>query len=420
MGPAAVAILLGSRVATRSADTHYPFRQDSDFWYLTGFDQPNAAAVLRTGEGAAFALYVEPREPEAERWTGIRPGVVGAVSDYGADEAHPIAELPEAIPSLLEGAQRIYYVHGRNPELDATLTSAIDQMRLRSRSGHMPPDITVDPRSLVHEMRLFKDEYEIETLRRAAGITTAAHQAAAALAHGGTYEYELEAVLDYTFRRRGATGPAYPSIVGGGRNATILHYITNDQKLENGQLVLVDAGCELDGYASDVTRTYPVGGRFEGAGRAIYEIVLAAQREATVHAQPGKTLADVHDAAVRRLTEGLIDLDLLEGTVDDCIERGEFRKFYMHNTSHWLGLDVHDVGAYRIGGQHRPLAPGMVLTVEPGLYVDPDEEGVDLRYRGIGVRIEDDVLITETGHEVLTETIPKDSAEVEAWVRAGG
>lgn len=416
MGPHAVAILLGARPATRSADTHYPFRQDSDFLYLTGFDHPNAAAVLRTDAEPAYTLYVEPREREAEIWTGYRPGVEGAVRDHGADQAYPRSALLADLPKLIEGARRVFHVLGRDLEVDRALVAATEQLRLRSRTGLVPPSVVADPRAIVHEMRLVKDASEAAVMRRAAAISCAAHREAARLAHGGHYEYELEAVINYTFRRRGATGPAYATIVGGGRNACVLHYVTNDQKLENGTLVLIDAGCELEGYASDVTRTYPVGGRYEGAPRAIYEAVLDAQLAALAVARPGATLKDVHDAAVRRLTEHLVDLGLLQGGVEAAIESEAYRRYYMHQTSHWLGLDVHDVGAYTVEGAPRPLEPGIVFTVEPGLYVAPDADDVDPRFRGIGVRIEDDVLVTGDGCEILTAAIPKQPDDVEAWV----
>jgi Xaa-Pro aminopeptidase len=417
MEPDSVAILLGARLAARSADTHFPFRQDSDFHYLTGFDHPNAAAVLRTDGEPAFSLYVEPRQREAEIWNGYRPGSEGAVGEYGADAAHPSEQLLDDLAGLLENRRRIYTVIGRDTDFDRRLVAALEEMRLRSRQGKVPPAEIVDPRGIVHEMRLRKEAAEIEIMRRASAISAEAHHEAARLAHGGHYEYELEAVLDYTFRRRGASGPAYHSIVGGGRNACILHYIANDQKLENGQLVLIDAGCELEGYASDVTRTYPVGGRFEGPARALYEAVLDAQQAALAEARPGATLVALHQTAVRRLTANLVELGIMDATPDEAVETELYRDFYMHQTSHWLGLDVHDVGSYAIDGEPRPLEPGMVFTVEPGLYVAPDREGVEAQFRGIGVRIEDDVVLTHEGCEVLTESLPKLPDDLEAWVR---
>jgi len=416
MGPDAIAILLGARRVTRSNDTEFPFRQDSDFRYLTGFDHPNAVALLRTDGGPEYTLYVEPRDPDAEIWTGFRPGTDGALRDHGADESHPIEAFDGHLPGLVGKAKRIHHVLGRNTAVDATITRSIEELRQRARLGVNPPEAIADPRAIIHEMRLIKDAQELDLMRRAATISTEAHEAAARLAHPGVYEYELEAVLEYTFRRRGAHGAAYTTIVGGGSNATVLHYVTNDQKLHENELVLVDAGCELEGYASDVTRTYPVGGRFIGAGRALYEVVLAAQSAALDLCRPGRTLPEVHDAALRRLVEGLVDLKMLHGDVDELIGEEKHRPFYMHNTSHWLGLDVHDVGAYKKDGEPRALETGMVFTVEPGLYVARDNEDVDERFRGVGIRIEDDVAIGTDGCEVLTGAIPKAPEALEALV----
>jgi Xaa-Pro aminopeptidase len=414
MGPDAVALFLGARLAPRSGDTHFPFRQDSDFQYLTGFCQPNAAAVLRTDGGPSYTLFVEPRDREAELWTGARPGVEGASSDYDADEAHPIGELLERLPKLVEQAKRLYHVLGRDPRLDARLIETLEGMRLRTRAGLVPPDAVLDPRAIVHEMRLFKDAGELELMRQAAAITAQAHEAAARLARDGVYEYELAATLDYEFRRRGAQGAAYESIVAGGANATVLHYTGNDQPLRDGELLLIDAGCELEGYACDVTRTYPVGGRFGAPARALYQVVLAAQESALELAQPGSTLQDLHAAAVRRLVEGLVELGILAGRVEDLIETDAHRRYYMHRTSHWLGLDVHDVGSYVTEGKPRRLEPGMVFTVEPGVYVPAADETVQAPYRGLGIRIEDDVLVTNEGREILTAAIPKRPDALEA------
>jgi Xaa-Pro aminopeptidase len=416
MGSGAVAILLGAPLVTRSRDTDYPFRQDSDFAYLTGFDHPNAVAVLRTDGGPEYTLYVEPRDRDAETWTGYRPGVDGAQRDYEADEAHPNDAFPKQLPDLVRQAKRLYHVLGRDPAVDARITEALEGLRLRSRQGYEPTEAIVDPRGIIHEMRLFKQPAELDVMRRAADITREGHEAAARLARGAVHEYELQAVIEYTFRRRGARGAAYTTIVGGGRNATILHYIANDQKLRDDELVLIDAGCELEGYASDVTRTYPIGGRFSGAGRAIYEVVLAAQQAGLEACRPGSTLPAIHDAAVRKIVEGLVDLGLLSGSVEDLVANEAHRRFYMHNTSHWLGLDVHDVGLYRVGGEPRPLERGMVFTVEPGIYVADDDEAVDPRFRGIGVRIEDDVTITTDGYENLNTALPKAPEELEALI----
>jgi Xaa-Pro aminopeptidase len=416
MGPDAVAILLGARLQTRSRDTEFPFRQDSDFWYLTGFDHPNAIAVLRTDGGPPYALYVEPRDRAAETWTGYRPGVEGARRDYEADEAFENEQFPKQLPDLVRRARRLYHVLGRDAAVDAKIVETLESVRLRSRLGVEPTEALLDPRSIVHPMRLFKEPAELDVLRRGADITREAHESGARLAHAPHWEYEVQAAIEYVFRRRGARGAAYTTIVGGGSNATVLHYVRNDRKLENGQLMLVDAGCELEYYASDVTRTYPIGGRFSGPGRDVYEAVLAAQRAALEECRPGRTLADVHDAAVRRLVAGLVELGLLSGEVDGLIANEDYRKYYMHMTSHWIGLDVHDVGSYRIAGEHRPLEPGMVFSVEPGLYVPADDEGVDPRFRGIGVRIEDDVAVTGDGHENLTAAIPTLPEDLEALV----
>jgi Xaa-Pro aminopeptidase len=415
--PGSVALLLGAGLARRSNDTHFPFRQDSDFHYLTGFDHPNAAALLRKDGGPPFTLFVEPRDPDAETWTGYRPGVEGAVADYGADEAHPIGELADKLPKLLETARRIHHVLGRDARVDAKLVELAELARMRSRAGIHAPEAIVDPRAITHEMRLRKDPDEMDVMRRAAEISREGHEAAARMAREGVYEYELAAVLDYSFRRRGGAGPAYETIVGGGANATVLHYVANDQPLRDGTLVLIDAGCELGGYASDVTRCYPVGGRFTGAAREVYEVVLAAQEAALEVARPGNTLDDVHEAALRALVEGMIAIGLLSGTRDDAIQGGAYKTFYMHRTSHWLGLDVHDAGSYAVDGKPRPLEPGMVFTVEPGLYVPARCEQAPAHLRGIGVRIEDDVLVTDDGHENLTAAIPKSVADVQAWMR---
>ncbi len=416
MGADAVALFLGAGMMTRSADTEYRFRQNSDFWYLTGFDHPNAVAVLRTDGGPEYTLYVEPRDRAMEIWTGYRPGVEGAKEHYDADEAHSSAGFHEHLPDLVRAAKRLFHVLGRDPQADSLISKTLEELRLRSRLGIEPASAIIDPRSIVHPMRLFKEPAELDIMRRAAAITHEAHSAGAKFAQPGMNEFEMEAAIEYTFRRRGATGAAYTTIVGGGSNATVLHYITNSDKLRENEMVLVDAGCELEGYASDVTRTYPIGGRFAGPGRAIYEIVLAAQRAGLDQCQPGKTLSDIHDASVRAIVEGLVDLKLLSGSVSGLIESEAYKRMYMHNTSHWLGLDVHDVGSYRIDGEHRPLEAGMVFTVEPGVYIAADDEESNLEFRGIGVRIEDDIAVTSSGCENLTSAIPTEPDEIEAFV----
>ncbi len=417
MGPDAVAIVQGASLVTRSADTQFPFRQDSDFWYLTGFGHPEATAVFRTTtKGPRFTLFVQPRDRAAETWTGHRPGTEGAVSEYAAEEAFECGTLLTALPDILAGARSIYHAFGRRAALDARLLEIEESFRMQSRRGVAPAAGFVDPRSILHEMRITKSESELAIMRRAADISRDAHQRACGIIGPGRYEYEVEATLNAVFRGRGGSGPAYGSIVAGGANAAILHYVTNDRPLRGGDLVLIDAGAELDGYASDVTRTYPVNGRYEGAGKAIYEVVLAAQEAALSAAKPGVTLPEIHALTIRRLVEGMLSLGLLTGAVDDLISAEAYKPYYMHGTSHWLGLDVHDAGSYTQQGQPRPLEPGMVFTVEPGIYVAPDDEHAPEAFRGLGVRIEDDVVITAGGHENLTRSIPKSPADVEAWM----
>ena len=422
MGPDAVAIFVGGRLAVRSADTEFPFRQDSDFWYLTGFDHPEAIAVLSTREGPDFILFVQPRDPEAETWTGYRPGVEGALADFAADAAYPVEEFMGKLPELLRGAARIFHSLGRDPKIDATIVALQDEIRRQSRGGVLPARELIDPRLILHEMRLVKSAAEIEIMQRAADISREGHHRAARQCFAGRFEYELEAELAYAFRARGGSGPAYGSIVGAGVNATILHYIRNDQPLRDGDVVLIDAGVELEGYASDVTRCYPVGGHFEPAARALYDLVLAAQSASLEASGPGKTLPEVHAASVRVLTQGLVDLGFLSGSIDGLIESEAYRPYYMHGTSHWLGLDVHDVGAYVVenGAEKpspRPLAAGMAYTIEPGLYVSPDDPNAPDRFKGIGIRIEDDVVITNDGFINLTRDIPKSAEDIEAWVK---
>jgi Xaa-Pro aminopeptidase len=424
MGPDAVMVFVGGRLAVRPADTEYPFRQDSDFWYLTGFDHPDAIAILSTRDGPSYSLFVQPRDPAAETWTGFRPGVEGAVDDYGADAAHARDDLFEKLPEMLRGAQRIYHTLGRDRDIDTRIISLQDEIRRQSRGGVLPANEIIDPRLLVHEMRLHKSKDEIQLMQRAADISFEAHRRAARLAQPDRFEYELEAELGHVFRAQGAAGPAYSSIVGSGVNATILHYIRNDQRLAKGDMVLIDAGVELDGYASDVTRTYPVGGRFEPAARDLYEVVLAAQLAAIDASKPGTTLPEIHSTAVRVLCEGMLSLGILEGELDGLIESEAYRPYYMHGTSHWLGLDVHDVGAYVSldptgEAKARPLSAGMAYTIEPGLYIGADDPNAPDAFRGLGIRIEDDIVITEDGILNLNSEIPKSVDAIEAWVRGG-
>jgi Xaa-Pro aminopeptidase len=412
---AAVAILPSAPVAVRSNDVEFVYRQDNDFYYLTGFAEPESVALFAPGhKDGEFVLFVRPRDRERETWTGRRAGVEGAMLDYGADKAYVVDEIDRVLPRYLEGVERVYYPLGNNERMNARvleLMRAAQAMRPRTGSG---PVAMLDPREILHEARLKKRPEEIDATRRAIAISCEAHKDAMRRARGGMMEWEIEALVDYAFRSRGAAGPSYPSIVASGPNAATLHYIQNDRQMQGGELLLIDAGCEYDFYASDVTRTFPVGARFNPAQRAMYSVVLEAQRRGIESIKPGVRFDDVHEAALRVLVEGMIDLGLIKGPVDDAIKSGAYRRYYMHRTSHWLGMDVHDVGLYRVGGSSRALEPSMVLTVEPGLYVSSDDENAPQEMRGVGIRIEDDVMVTAKGYEVLTAAIPKSIDEIEA------
>lgn len=418
IGAEAVALIHSPPEALRNGDVLHPFRQSSDLHYLTGFPEPEATLVLRPGaETERIILFVRPKDREREIWDGRRAGVEGAVADYGADAAYPVTELAAKLPGLIANCSDLYYSLGVDPAFDTRVLAVLAQLRARERRVGPPPKRVVDPREVLHEMRLRKFPDEIAIMRSAAEITAEAHVAAMGKAAPGVYEYELEALINYTFRRRGGAGPGYNSIVGSGENATILHYIENDRALEDGDLVLIDAGCEYDLYTADVTRTFPVSGAFTDAQRRCYDVVLASQEAAIAMTRPGVTIDQIHEATVEILTQGMVDLGLLEGPAADRIADDSYKQFYMHRTSHWLGMDVHDVGNYTDGGSARPLEPGMVITIEPGLYIAADADGVPDDFRGIGIRIEDDVLVTESGCENLTSAVPKSVAEVESACR---
>ena len=409
----AVAVVPTAPERVRNRDSHYPYRFDSHFYYLTGFTEPEAVLVLARGKSI---LFCRERNAEREIWDGVRYGPEAARERFGFDEAHPIASLDTEIARLLENEPALYYPMGADPEWDARALRWVNAVRLRVRAGVAAPERLHDVRVVVDDMRLIKDVHELRIMRRAARIAAAAHRRAMQRTRPGRYEYEIEAELLYEFRRSAAQMPAYTPIVAGGANACVLHYVANDALLRDGDLLLIDAGCELDGYASDVTRTFPVNGRFGGAQREVYEIVLAAQRAAFAAVRPGTAWNEPHDAAVRVLVQGLIDLKLVAGSLEDAIEKETYKRFYMHRTGHWLGLDVHDAGDYKRAGAWRALAPGMTLTVEPGLYIR-GEEDIPPRLRNIGVRIEDDVLVTDAGCEVLTAEAPKAAADIEALMR---
>jgi Xaa-Pro aminopeptidase len=415
MGPDSVAIIPAAREATRSNDTEYRFRQDSDFYYLTGFNEPEAIAVVAPSREQRYTLFVRPRDREKETWTGRRAGVEGAKERHGADEAFPVEEFPAKLAELLDGARTLYYRLGNgNPDLDQTVIRQLAHMRALGWRKARPPQTITDPGALLHEMRLIKTDEEVALMQRSADIAAEAHREAMRAARAGVKEYEIEALIEYTFRRAGASGPAYNTIVGGGVNATILHYVENSEALRDGDLLLIDAGAEYEGFASDITRTFPVNGRFTRAQRDIYDLVLDSQLRCIEMIRPGVTLEELHTRSVEILTEGMLRLGLLQGDAAKVLEEEQHKKFYMHRLGHYLGLDVHDVGAYHLEGQPRPFEPGMVLTVEPGIYVAEDSEDIPDQYRGIGVRIEDDVLVTPDGHRVLTDKAPKDAEEIES------
>jgi Xaa-Pro aminopeptidase len=413
----ALAVLPAAAVFPRNNDVEHEYRQDSDFMYLTGFDEPDSVAVLDAKE-RKWSLFVRPRDPDREVWDGPRAGVEGARKAYDADEAYPISDLDEKLPELLQNRRRLYYRLGQNRRFDERILASLDRVRGRARAGVSAPTEIVDLGSVVHEMRLRKTGAEIETMRSAVRITREAHELAMRQAKPGMFEYEVEAMLLDTFRRRGSERPAYGSIVGSGPNACVLHYRKNDRRIQEGDLLLIDAGCEFGYYASDVTRTFPVARAFSREQQSIYELVLDAQLQGIAAVRSGTTLDAVHTLAVKAITAGLIRLGLLTGEEDNLILTGAYKKFFMHRTSHWLGMDVHDVGSYFVDGKARPLEPGMVLTVEPGIYIAPTDESVAPEWRGIGVRIEDDVLVTTGEPEVLTAEIPKTVAEV-VQARAG-
>lgn len=404
-------VLPSAPVHIRNNDVEHEYRQDSDFYYLTGFDEPSSVLVLRA-EAPRVVLFVRPRDPERETWDGLRAGVDGAKA-LGADEAFPINELAAELPKLLENSSRLYYRLGHDRGFDDRVLAALDVVRGRAKLGKWWPVQIVEPGTLVHEMRSIKSEHELGLLRRSMEISAEAHLAAMAKTRPGCYEYEIEALLRSIFRKHGAERPAYEPIVGSGPNATILHHRKNDRRMNDGEVLLIDAGCEYGYYAADITRTFPVSGRFSPAQRDLYEVVLEAQRASIEATRPGATLDDVHAASVRVLTEGMVRLGLLGEPVSEAIEKQTYKRYYMHRTSHWLGMDVHDVGPYFDHGKARPLGAGQVLTIEPGLYVRADDSDAPAQFRGIGIRIEDDVLVTAGGCEVLSEAVPKTVADIE-------
>jgi len=413
-GDDAIAILPSAPERIRSRDTHYPYRQDSDLLYLTGFPEPEAVLVLVPGrKHGEVILFCRDRDPEREGWDGPRFGPEGAVEAFGLDDAYPITDLDDILPGLLEGRSRVYYHFGRDQEFDLKLIGWLNRVRAMVRQGAQPPHEFLELGHLLDELRLFKDRDELSLMQRAADISVLAHETAMLAARPGIHEYQLQAEVERVFRAHDAD-PAYSSIVGAGTNACVLHYRANAAQAKDGELVLIDAGAEYRGYAADITRTFPINGRFTKEQRALHDLVGDAQAAALAQACPGIAYEAGHVAAVETLTEGLLRLGLLKGRLEKNLADGSYRRFYRHKTGHWLGLDVHDVGEYRFDGESRLLEPGMVFTIEPGVYISPDDTTVDAKWRGIGIRTEDDVLVTRDEPEVLTNALARSADEIEA------
>ncbi len=414
-----VAVIPTAPERIRNRDTHFPYRFDSHFYYLSGFPEPEAVLVLVAGAQPRSLLFCRERNEEREIWDGMRYGPERARERFGFDEAHPIAALDEAMAKLLADQPALHTPLGADPGWDARVMQWLNAVRAQARAGIAAPERVHDVRVLVDEMRLVKDAHELDVMRRAAAISAGAHRRAMAAARPGTTEYQVEAELLHEFRRHGAQFPAYWPIVAGGANACVLHYVANDAPLAEGDLLLIDAGCELEGYASDITRTFPVGRAFSAPQREVYELVLAAQAAAIAAVRAGQGWNEPHDAAVRVLAQGLLDLKLLQGSLAEVLEKETYKRYYMHRTGHWLGLDVHDAGEYKRAGAWRTLVPGMVLTVEPGLYIRAADD-IPQHFRDIGIRIEDDVAVTAAGCEVITAAAPKSIADIEAIKRDAG
>jgi len=415
MGAGSVAILPTSKEAVRNRDVHHPFRPDSDFYYLTGFAEPEAVLVLVPGRThGEYILFCREKDTTKELWDGYRAGLEGAVADFGADDAFPITDLDDILPGLLEERERVFFAMGSDPAFDKRVSDWVSQIRSRARAGVHGPIEFLALDHFLHDMRLYKSRAETTMMRRAARLSAAAHVELMRQCEPGMHEYQLASLFRHHCQMNGADQLAYPSIVGGGNNGCILHYVENSEALQDGDLVLIDAGCELGYYASDITRTFPVNGRFSDPQRALYELVLEAQLAAIDKVRPGNHWNDPHRAAVRVLTKGLLKLGLLRGTLAKALKAESYTRFFMHRTGHWLGMDVHDVGDYKVDGHWRELERGMVLTIEPGLYIPRGSRGVAKKWQGIGIRIEDDVLVTSKGPDVLSRDAPKTVEQIEA------
>ena len=415
MGSDAVAILPAAPMRIRNRDVEHSYRADSDFYYITGFAEPEAVAVLIPGrEQAEYILFCREYDETTEIWTGRMAGQEGAVNEYGADDSFPIDDIDEILPGLLENKQRVYYTMGTHPDFDQRLIGWVNRLRKQSRMGIHTPGEFVSLDHLLHDMRLIKSAHEIKAMRTAAQISANAHREAMQACQPGMYEYQIEATILHSFMQQGAREPAYSSIVGGGENGCVLHYTENNCKLKANDLLLIDAGAEFDFYASDITRTFPISGKYSRAQRAVYDIVLDAQLAAIEQVKPGKHWNDPHEKAVEVITDGLIKIGVLSGSRKKNIEKEKYKQFYMHRTGHWLGMDVHDVGDYKVEDEWRVFEPGMVLTVEPGIYISARNDTVDKKWLNIGIRIEDDVLVTKDGNEILSAGVPKHAEEIEA------
>ncbi|MCX4188239.1 Xaa-Pro aminopeptidase [Methylophaga sp. OBS4] len=414
MGPDSIAVLPNAPIANRNRDVDFPYRSDSNFHYLTGFDEPESVMVLVPGrEHGEYLLFCRERDLDKEIWDGYRAGQEGAIETFDADDSYPITDLDDILPGLLESKEKVYYTMGNQPGFDQHMVTWLNHLRQASRSGKHSPNEIIELEHCLNELRLFKSSQEIKAMRHAAKASVQAHIRAMQFTCPGKWEYEVEAELIHEFMKNGCRSPAYPSIVGGGENGCILHYIENNSKLKNNDLLLIDAGAEFECYAADITRTFPINGCFTAAQRQLYQVVLDAQKAAIAEVKPGNHWNQPHEAAVAVLTQGLLDLGLLKGNLTKLIEDAAYREFYMHRTGHWLGMDVHDVGDYKVGGEWRLLEPGMVLTVEPGLYIR-NPAHIDKKWHFIGIRIEDDVLVTKDGHEVLSEGAPKEIDAIES------
>ena len=411
-----IAIIPSADLIYRNGDSSYHFRQDSDFYYMTGFNEPESVAVLvKEAQSVKYILFVRPKDAQSELWDGKRAGLDGAKTVFGANESYDIADLNNKMPELIGSAKQIYCHLGKNKSFDEGLDKWLNQVRKKVRAGVNSPSAFIALEKIIHEMRLIKSADEIAIMRKANEISKAAHLRAMQICKPGMMEYEIEAELSYVFQKNGARHAAYTSIVGGGENACVLHYIDNNQTLKNGDLILIDAGCEYENYSSDITRTFPVNGKFSAEQKALYQIVLDAQLAALDLAKPGTVWTQLQDAIIRTITQGLVSLGILNGKVDELIAQKAFLPFYMHNSGHWLGLDTHDAGNYKLENQWRTLQPGMVITVEPGIYVGKNPN-VDKKWHDIGIRIEDDIVITQDGHENLTQGLPKTIADLEKMI----